>query len=1004
MLTKKRPLGFVAFLAVSTAFMFDLAAPFFTPQVSAQSRDAYRYRILAQSNDARKAEADRLLQQGIEQFQISQFDAALQSFQEALDIYQAIKDRQGEGKSLGNLGNAYNMMGDYPKAIEYYERSLKIFQETKDREEKSIALGNLGLAYNMMGDYPKAIEYHQQSLKIAREIKSRQVESNALGNLGLAYYGLGDYPKAIEYHQQSLKIAREIKSRQVEGNALNNFGNAYDSMGDYPKAIEYYQQSLKIAREIKSREGEGNALNNLGLTYSRLGDYPKAIDYHQQSLKIAQEIKDRKGEGQSLGALGNIYLSMGDYPKAIEYHQQSLKIAQEIKDREGEGNALGNLGSVYSGLRDDPKAIDYHQQSLKIAREIKSPQGEHISLGNLGLAYSGLGDYPQAIEYYQQSLKIAREIKSPQGEGISLGNLGNAYFSLGDYPQAIEYHQQFLKIAQEIKYREGEGYALNNLGLTYQKIGNLQLAESTLQEGIKVLEPLRGGLKDNNKITIFEQQSRAYRTLQQVLIAQNKTDAALEIAERGRARAFVELLASKLSDNPNEQLSAPPNIDQIKQIAFAQNATLVQYSIIPDDFKIEGKEQWLESQLYIWVIKPTGEVTFRKFDLKPLWQKQNTSLENTIAETLISLGSNINTRSSSSSFEVGDLVKPNGAFDRDPPWKVVAVDRQNQTVKIQLTPGNEQNRKFTEVTKVSYAYAANKKLQQLHKILIEPIADSLPKNDRDRVIFIPQGSLFFVPFPALQDDNRNYLIDKYTIQTSPSIQVLDLTRKQRQKLSPTPQNSPKSVLVVGNPIMPEVPPYLGKPPTKLRSLPYAEEEAKQVAQMFDTKAIIGNQATKSAILPLLPKARIIHLATHGLLDDFKNGYIPGAIALAPEPLNKGKSEGINGWLTSSEIFDLQLNNTELVVLSACDTGRGKITGDGVIGLSRSWISAGVPSVVVSLWSVDDDATKFLMGEFYQQLKNNSDKASALRDAMLATRRKNPEPKYWAAFTLIGETN
>lgn len=192
--------------------------------------------------------------------------------------------------------------------------------------------------------------------------------------------------------------------------------------------------------------------------------------------------------------------------------------------------------------------------------------------------------------------------------------------------------------------------------------------------------------------------------------------------------------------------------------------------------------------------------------------------------------------------------------------------------------------------------------------------------------------------------------------------------------------------------MPSVPAKIGDPPTQLPSLPGAEREALAIAPLFNTKAFIGSQATKAAIVQQMPKARIIHLATHGLLDDIRG--LGSAIALAP-------SGNDNGLLTAEEILDLKLN-AELVVLSACDTGRGRITGDGVIGLSRSLISAGVPSVLVSLWQVLDAPTASLMTEFYQNLQKTPDKAAALRSAMLTTMKQYPDPKDWGAFTLIGE--
>ncbi|MEG4347945.1 CHAT domain-containing protein [Microcoleus sp. A003_D6] len=182
----------------------------------------------------------------------------------------------------------------------------------------------------------------------------------------------------------------------------------------------------------------------------------------------------------------------------------------------------------------------------------------------------------------------------------------------------------------------------------------------------------------------------------------------------------------------------------------------------------------------------------------------------------------------------------------------------------------------------------------------------------------------------------------------------------------------------------------------LRPLPGAEREAKDIASLLNTQPIIGDKATKIAILQQMPSSGIIHLATHGLLDDFERLGIPGAIVLASE-------EEDNGLLTAGEIKELKLN-AELVVLSACDTGRGRLAGDGVIGLSRSLISAGVPSIIVSLWAVPDAPTAELMTEFYKNFyKRKLNKAQALRSAMLTIMQQHPNnSRAWAAFTLIGQ--
>jgi CHAT domain-containing protein len=253
------------------------------------------------------------------------------------------------------------------------------------------------------------------------------------------------------------------------------------------------------------------------------------------------------------------------------------------------------------------------------------------------------------------------------------------------------------------------------------------------------------------------------------------------------------------------------------------------------------------------------------------------------------------------------------------------------------------------------------------------------------VIFLPQGPLLFVPFAALEDAGGKALIDRHTLSIAPAIQALALTDRAQQK---TAQGSGPA-LIVGNPTMANFA-NLVLPP-----LPGAEKEAKAIAPLFATQALVGGAATKAVVLQKMAQARLIHLATHGLLDTVR-GEVPGAIALAP---NNAQDDGL---LSAGEISELQLR-ADLVVLSACSTGKGDLTGDGVIGLSRSLFLAGVPSVVVSLWDVSDDSTALLMTEFYKHLaQKRLNKAQALRQAMLTTRQKYPDPKLWAAFNLIGE--
>jgi CHAT domain-containing protein/Flp pilus assembly protein TadD len=731
-----------------------------------------------------------------------------------------------------------------------------------------------------------------------------QKEAALLGGLGAASLMLGNNRQAIEFSEQFLTLATQMGDRFSIGEAFANLGMAYKGIGEYLKAIEFHQKSLAIMRELGNRQGEGRVLGNLGTTFEGLGDYEQAIASYQQSLTIAQEINDRLAEGAALGKLGAMYANLGEYEKAIEFYKQSLSITQLILDFTGQAYTLRNLGIAHQVRDDLTQAIKFFTNALSIAQEIGDRKLEGETLGSLGLVYEDLRDYEKAIALLQQSLAISQSIGDPRAEGVALNNLGNTLFISG----------------------------------------NLKEAEEKLHSAVEILESLRPGLADADKISIFDTQAFIYSLLQQILIAQDKFEAALEISEQGRARAFVELLAWRLSPQIALEAANPqlPTIEQIQQIAKAQQATLVEYSIIPDEeSKVQGKLRGEPSELFIWVVQPTGKVIFRRVDLKFLQHQQKSSTDPTLTP----------------------------------------FDNLINTSRILQGPHLERGK------------TARK---QLHQLLIEPIAEFLPTSPEARVIFIPQESLFLLPFGALQDASGQYLIEKHTILTAPAIQVLDLTHQQRQRLQAqhTEPLQGKDVLVVGNPTMPML--KIGETATQLSPLPGSEEEALAIASLLNTKPLIGNQATKVHIVQQLPRMRVVHLATHGLLDDIKELGVPGVIALAP-------SENDDGFLSSGDILNLKLN-AELVVLSACHTGQGQITGDGVLGLSRSLITSGVPSVIVSLWAVPDAPTALLMTEFYRHLSENPDKAQALRRAMLTTMEQHPEPINWAAFTLIGEAD
>ncbi|PZU96397.1 MAG: hypothetical protein DCE90_10110 [Pseudanabaena sp.] len=328
----------------------------------------------AQTVQDRKAQADRLFEQGNQQYEVSQFNAALQSWQQALTVYQEIKDRKSQGRTLGNLGLAYYSSDKYDKALDYFQQFLSIARDIKDRESEGKAIGYLGLAYQNLGKYDKAIEYQLQRLAIAREIADRQSVGEALNNLGVAYELLGKYDKALDYYQQYLAIAQDIKDRAGEGKALGNLGRAYEGIGKSEQIIAFENQLLELDRAIRLREGNGRATDNLENSpeaFAKIDKYDKAIDSTLQWLAISREISDRSSEAYALNWLGNAYSKRGRDREAMAYLQQSLTVAKEIGDRRVEGLTLANMGQILSKIKQPELAIVFYKQAVTVRESIR---------------------------------------------------------------------------------------------------------------------------------------------------------------------------------------------------------------------------------------------------------------------------------------------------------------------------------------------------------------------------------------------------------------------------------------------------------------------------------------------------------------------------------------------------------------------------------------------------------------------------------------------------------
>ncbi len=710
----------------------------------------------------------------------------------------------------------------------------------------------------------------------------------------------------------------------------------------------------------------------------------------------------------------------------IEGIAQENRLDFTWKDSETEGSGffrVASHGKFLTGLLVDN--INANQQQSFIAERTKESYPNLIApelakdkwyLNDLGQSLISQGRYEEAViplkyalDIHRRDRDLAKKSNAKLYNYLSdlsgvIRNLHRCYFQLQDYDNLVASLGNAIEVQRLIdrdRFYNTTSYEVNSarkqldnyinswrISLTKDKdkIAALDKAQPFFKNLIKYLVEL--DRQDDNLLTPEYAKSRNF-------------EVALLASENARARAFADLLKNQVSLDSTQKITAnPPTIKQIKKIAKEEKATIVEYWV--DDAKVSNNQPNPEQKIYIWVIQPNGKIDFRSVNLS-LASLANESLTQFVADTREFMGVGKEDREDDnknkltvqeeknrgktveSSFEPGDLVR----LKTEPVEylrEVVTVYPERNSVEVRwVNDPNGQTKEYPISELIRVFAPINKRLQQFYQLLIDPIEELLPTNPEAKIIFIPHQELFLLPFPALQDEQGRYLIEQHTILTSPAIQVLESTHQRGQQI----RGKAKEVIVIGNP---------SPMPGNFTSIKGAEEEAKAVAKKLRVRPFIGAEATEKNIRQKLAQAKLIHFATHGTFNN--QDPLQGVIALAPS------ADGYDGMLTAEKILNLDyLLNAELVVLSACDTGRGKISGDGVIGLSRSWMVAGVPSMIVSLWQVpDEEATPLLMEKFYEKyIKEKLDKAQALRQAMLITKSEYPEPKDWAAFTLIGET-
>jgi CHAT domain-containing protein/Flp pilus assembly protein TadD len=943
-------------------------------------------------------------------------------YQKAIEKYiKAINLKPKFTRAYERLIEAYlSKKGDKDQIIQELERYLyNLIKLDSTNSSVYIALGYL---YRYLYKWEKGL----LMLNKAIELNPEQWESYHHKGRILAL--TGRYKEAIKPWETELELAQKLGYIELEGAVSGNLAVILDFLGDYETALKNYERVRLMMKKIGKKVGEATALGNIGTTYYILGEYEDALYYLYQALKIHKEIKDGHGEVRTYANIGAIFSNLGDFTQALKCYNNALSSLNKTFDKSIMGLSLANIGNVHYNQHDYKKALEYYFKALEIQSEINDRVGKARTLGNIGVAYEVTGDYDKAIEFFEKALEINKKIGNRSSEGHVLNHLGALYIATKKYKHSEINLKKALSIAMKLKIPELKYWSLANLGGLYRVQKKYEESLRNYKKAIATIESVRGKLKrGERKSGFFQNKIRIYEDISTLFLDINNPDKTMQYnkmvfnyLERSKARALIDTLTeAKANIHLGVQHELLLREEELKR-EYAFNQSQLQIENSKNNNKIDrnkinklGKKlEDLNEQfktLKTEIIRTNPKYAQLKYPepitLNHLQQEfLNESI--VLLEYMVTRTCVIVMRISKNDFKIFR-------------FPINREELQNRINLLRESFNMLNNR--TSFTKQSFG---------LFQQIVEPVLKDVPKGKT--LLIVPDDILHYLPFEALlttiPEKKKNtsgfkklpFLIKKYPVHYVQSASVLASLRKEKASKE---RLKSKQIFAMGDPYFGEkeiqgnnfyVRTYLRTTENRgsIKRLQQSGIEVEKIGRLFHKKDIFLRENAKEELVKpphQLDQYKYIHFSTHGLLNIVKP-ELSGLI------LAQDKDPAEDGFLQMREIFNLKID-ADLVTLSACETGLGKdIRGEGLVGLTRAWMYAGTPSVLVSLWKVDDEATAKLMVSFYKNLKKGMDKAEALQKAKLwlikqtgtfikdGKQRKKfyGNPFYWAGFVLIGD--
>jgi len=883
------------------------------------SRTAAQQRPPSESLD--RAGLDKLLESTEKLWRERKGDEAKAAFEEALEAAQKFDFERQEAQARCGIGEILFSRAQYPAAQEHGARALDIYQRLANDRGIGRAAVLLGAVAEIMGDYADAQRQSERAIaafEAAGDRRGRALATLQLLRLPEVYRA----ERAVRLMERAVDDATSAGDRTLLGRALHSWGDMLFGAAQYEQALAKLTAAAAAFEAADERVDLGTVFNSIGRVYRAHGRLDEALKYQLKALELHQHADALFPLLQSLNAVGAVYQMMDDFGQAREYYQRALALAEKTSSQRIQDFLRANIAALQ--LQQGEFANSAATLEQVIARQLDAYGSQRY--GQLSIAYLKMGRREDALAAAQRALDACGQ---QQADCVNaLADRAAAHAALEHYSAAL----------------------------------------ADLQTALDAIEDLRMKLvpTDFFKQDFHHVQEHIYSQTIALEFQQRREAAAVETAELARARAFIDLLASrnvKLSADklqrlpltlrganaelPSAATAAPASIADLTASAARLDSTLILYWVAEND-------------LYSWVISPDGLVRSHR---TPLLKSK-----------------------------LMDLIRSTTPF-AEPPQPAV----NGRTLKRIATRG---------AVDIAIGGGMSRAWRDLYDLLIRPVRGALPSKPGSFLTIVPHGPLLNLSFAALQDSRGRYLLEDYTLHYVPAGAVLPFTAAKKR----ADARRGDLVLVADPPL-----PVLSPLEPRLPRLPGARSEVRAIARLVPRDRLTlleGEEATEPRVRAAAARKAVVHLATHAIVRDTDpmGSYLVFA--------RSGASAESDGLVTAREVYDLDLN-AELVVLSACRSGGGRVTGDGIATFARAFIYAGTPSLVVSLWDVADEPTNRLLPAFYRSWFGGASKARSLRTAQLRLLRDLragnvriltpvgsvtlPEhPVFWAGFVLVGE--